>query len=235
MNHYLFTAISGNKKTGNRPVTPAPMQTRPAGCPQKNRGCYVRAGSLRIHWTRITSGVWGITWEAMLSAIRKLRRGTLWRMNQAGDLPGFDNRIDRAKLRELTSANKGKDAICYTHYPVLDSQSPHAAHNREAIKEAAAGGFNINLSANNLAHADKLLALGIASVVAIVPTEQVTNCKTPNNARVVICPASVRDNVTCSTCGLCTTDQRVYVIAFPSHGTAKKTVNALALSGAVPA
>ncbi len=229
--NYLFTAISGNQKTGPLPVTTSPMQTCPPACPLQ-RGCYAKGGSLLIHWNRITRGESGVSWEGMLSCIRKLRRGTLWRMNQAGDLPGHDNRIDRAKLRELTAANKGKSPICYTHYPMLDSQSPHAAHNRAAVIEAIANGFVINLSANNLAMADELLALKIAPVVAIAPGTQTTNCKTPMGARGVVCPASVREGVTCSTCGICARAKRDYAVLFPAHGNAKRAVDLIA---AIPA
>jgi hypothetical protein len=194
------------------------------------------AGALNIHWSRITSGASGISWEALLTAIRKLRQGTLWRWSQAGDLPAREgdttgNSIDVAKLRQLTAANKGKPVIAYSHKPVLSGQSPEAKTNLAAIREAIANGFNINASANNLAHADQLLALGLP-VVAIVPSEQVTNCKTPKNARVVICPASVREDVTCNTCGLCANGKRAYVIGFPSHGNAKRAVDLIAASGA---
>ncbi len=233
MNHYLFTPISGNAKTGPISVSTSSKTTCPDACPLKKQGCYAAAGALNIHWTRLTAGASGVAWDTFLSFVRKMRKGALWRHNQAGDLNGENNRIDRAKLRELTAANKGKEAICYTHYPALDRQSPEAKHNRAAIAEAIAGGFNINLSANNLHMADELLALGLP-VVAIVPSEQVTNCKTPLGARVVICPASVRENVTCSTCGLCANGKRQYVIGFPAHGNAKRAVDVIAHAGAVP-
>ncbi len=236
--NYLFTAISRNQKTGPIPVTTSSKVTCPDSCPLKRGPCYAMAGALNIHWSRLTAGASGMSWDGLLSAIRKLRRGTLWRHNQAGDLPAREgdltgNSIDRSKLRELTRANSGKLAICYSHKPVLDSQSPEAKANRVSIAEAIAGGFTINLSANNLTHADALLKLGIAPVVAIVPTEQVTNCKTPGGARAIICPASVREGVTCSTCGLCARAKREYVICFPSHGTSTRAVNALAMGAVV--
>ncbi len=221
MTSLLFTPISGNQKTGPIPVSTSSKTTCPDACPLKSKGCYAASGALNIHWSRLTAGAAGIAWDSFLSSVRKLRKGTLWRHNQAGDLAGENNSIDRAKLRQLAAANKGKHAIVYSHKPVLPGQAPESAANLAAIREAIASGFNINASANNLAHADKLLALGLPTV-AIVSSEQVTNCKTPAGARVVICPASVRDNVTCSTCGLCANGKRAYVIGFPAHGNAKQ-------------
>lgn len=231
--NFLFTAISGNGKTGPIPVITSPKNTCPDACPLKAKGCYAAGGALNIHWTRLTSGLTGMPWDGLLSSIRKLRQGTLYRFNQAGDLPAREddttgNSIDVVKLRQLATANKGKPVIAYTHKPVLDRQSPEAETNRAAIGAAIKAGFNVNLSANTLAMADELLALNLAPVVAIVPSEQVTNCKTPGGKRVVICPASVRDNVTCATCGLCARGKREYVIAFPAHGNSKRAVNAVA-------
>jgi hypothetical protein len=137
---------------------------------------------------------------------------------------GENHAIDTVKLQELVSANKGKQVLCYSHKPVLDRQAPSdtITINRAAIKSAVDKGFTINLSGNSLSHADELLKLGIAPVVAIVPTEQTKNCLTPAGNRVVICPASVRDDVTCADCGLCARAKREYVIAFPAHGIRKK-------------
>jgi len=226
----LFTPVSGNKKTGPIPVSTSPKETCPSACPLKKSGCYAASGALNIHWMRLTQKKTGEEWNSFLSKIKSLRAGQLWRHNQAGDLAGDNNKIDRKKLRELTAANKNKRAICYTHKPVLNGQASASIvkSNREAVKEAVKNGFVINLSANNLNHADKLLELGIAPVVAIVPTEQKTNCLTPNGKRVVICPASVRENVNCSVCGLCARANREYVIGFPAHGTAHRVVNEIA-------
>jgi hypothetical protein len=229
---FLFTLVSGNKKTGPIPVSMSSKETCPDACAFKLKGCYAAAGALNIHWTKLTKGAMGMPWDAFISKLRTLRRGTLWRHNQAGDLAGANDSIDAVKLRELTEANKGKHVICYTHKPVLDWQSKEAAANRAAIVEAGANGFNINLSANNLQHADELLALGIAPVASVVPITQMVNCKTPGGARVVICPAVTRDNVTCSACGLCARANREYVIGFPAHGNAKRFVNGVASAAA---
>jgi len=223
----LFTLVSGNKKTGPIPVSTSSKETCGDACAFKKQGCYAKGGALNIHWSRLTRGESGVSWESFIASVKSLRMGTLWRHNQAGDLAGENNSIDAAKLAELAEANKGKKVICYTHKPVLDSQALEASANREAIAQAIANGFNINLSANSLAHADELLALNLAPVASVVPSSQVKNCTTPNGARVVICPAAIRENVSCATCGLCSR-ARGYVIGFPAHGYAKNAVSLVA-------
>ena len=52
------------------------------------------------------------------------------------------------------------------------------AEAKRIIKEANQNGFTVDLSANNLAHADKLKALNIAPVVVVLPSTQTTNTET---------------------------------------------------------
>ncbi len=161
-----------------------------------------------------------------------MRQNQMWRWSQAGDLNGDGEKINVKMLRELTQANNKRKVIAYTHYSpiaVKDKVNAQTAkHNRAAIKEATKNGFVINLSGNNPTHADKLFALKIAPVVSVVPTSQTKNFLTNAGNRVVICPASVRDNVTCANCGICTRANREYIVGFPAHGTAHKTVSEMA-------
>ncbi|GAD23489.1 hypothetical protein [Acidovorax sp. MR-S7] len=80
----------------------------------------------------------------------------------------------------------------------------------------------INLSANDLDHADQLVDLGIAPVVTLLPADQVTPTVTPAGRTVAICPASVRDDVSCATCGVCAVAHRKAIIGFPAHGSGAK-------------
>lgn len=228
----LFTLVSRNQKTGPIPVSTSSKATCPSACPLKNNGCYAGHGALNIHWQRVTRKLAGVNWDSFLSSIKSLRAGVLWRHNQAGDLAGTDNKIDGRKLAQLTEANKNKRVICYTHKPVLFNQANKKTilNNRKAISAAIKNGFTINLSGNSLKHADKLLKLKIAPVVCVLPEKQIVNCLTPAGNRVVVCPASVRENVNCSVCGLCTRANREYVIGFPAHGSNKFTANKIALN-----
>jgi hypothetical protein len=70
-------------------------------------------------------------------------------------------RIDGKLLQELVAANTGKNAIAFTHKPVL-GDDPVAIENRRLIAAAVKAGFTVNLSADNPVHADRLAELGIA-------------------------------------------------------------------------
>jgi hypothetical protein len=149
------------------------------------------------------------------------------RFNVAGDLPGHNEKIDVSKLSQLVRAGKGKRLFTYTHKQVLFG--PFAKANREAIAKANQGGFTINLSGNNVHHADTLASLGIAPVVTVLPSNQTKNSLTPAGRRIVVCPAVVKDRVTCSRCGICANSKRNYIVGFPSHGTQVKKANAVAM------
>jgi hypothetical protein len=76
-------------------------------------------------------------------------------------------RIDGKLLQELVAANTGKNAIAFTHKPVL-GDDPIAVENRRLIATAVEAGFTVNLSADTPAHADRLANLGIAPVVTVL-------------------------------------------------------------------
>lgn len=84
------------------------------------------------------------------------------------------------------------------------------------------GGFTINLSGNNLGHADTLADLNIGPVVVVLPSAVKTNTVTPKGRKVVVCPATQRDDVSCATCGLCQKARRSVIVGFPAHGSGKK-------------
>lgn len=153
------------------------------------------------------------SFEELLEAVRSLPTGAIWRHNQAGDLASDDQiTIDREKLQALTSANSGRRGFTFTHYPVVSSSA-----NRDAIREANAHGFAVNLSANSLSHADELADLGIGPVVSLLPANVNASTKTPKGRTVAICPAVTHQHVTCASCGICT-KQRKAIIGFPVIG-----------------
>lgn len=86
---------------------------------------------------------------------------TLWRHNQAGDLPGENDTIDLVALAQLAEANVGKRGFTYTHKPMT-------ADNAAAVKQANARGFTINLSADNLSEADDLAEMQVGPVVVVL-------------------------------------------------------------------
>lgn len=221
MHHIAFTRVSRNAKTGPIPVTTTSEETCPESCPLKKHGCYAESGPLALFWRKVTERKAGLSWEAALGEIRKLPKGTLWRHNQAGDLPGNGDSIDSEAMRQLVTANRGKRGFTYTHKPATGD-------NAGLIAQANESGFAVNLSADNLSDADSLAAMGIGPVVVVLPAEQTRAVKTPQGRHVAICPATISDNVTCAACGLCAEIGRKAIIGFPAHGTSKRKASAIA-------
>ena len=219
MNYHL-SFKSGNKKTGPIPVSTSSPDTCPNACPLKRNGCYADSGPLRMHWDKVASKT-ETDIDAFCGKIASLPAGTLWRHNQAGDLPGINNKIDDKQLNKIIASNIGKRGFTYTHKPATK-------HNLTQIKRANYFGFMINLSANNLEHADYLLSLKVAPVVTILPGNTTNKVNfTPNGAKVITCPATYNDKVNCKSCGLCAKN-RDYVIGFPVHGTSSKKAEVIA-------
>lgn len=232
----LFTYPSSNAKTGPIAVSTSDRETCPTDCAFKGNGCYAEQGPLGGLWRAMSAAGAGgtfkngkntmlaLSWEDLCKRVAALPAGVMFRHNQAGDLPRIGGKIDRNALTLLTRASKGKKAFTYTHHNVLQD-----ADNREAVKEAVDAGFIINLSANSLKHADALYDLGIAPVAVVVPVDQTSNTTTPKGRKVVVCPATIRDDVSCASCGLCAR-MRDAIIGFPAHGAAKRKASSVALS-----
>jgi hypothetical protein len=180
--HFHVTPRSANAKTGPIVVTTSAAKTCPPACPLK-RTCYAKGGPLALHWAAVSRGDRGAPWARFLAdlsdALAKAPRGQIWRHNQAGDLPGAGDRIDREALAALIATNATADArgFTYTHKPLIAADAPKgakgralAAANLAAVAESNANGFTINASANNLAHVDALAdALdGRAPIVVVV-------------------------------------------------------------------
>lgn len=234
--NYHTTPVSRNVKTGPMPVMTSSRETCPDSCPLKKGGCYAMTGPLKLHWDMVTSGERGSGLDEALQPIRKLNRGAIWRYGQAGDLPGEKDTIDRAGVLKIAKASKGKRAIIFTH-------KPPSLDNIAIIREAAAEGLNINLSADSIEKADNLADLGLP--VAVVLNSEYGRRKdeslseyrrrakdlanyTPKGRKIAVCPATYTD-VSCTQCGVCADGERKGVIVgFPAHGTKKKRVDEIA-------
>lgn len=217
---YHLTRVSGNKKTGPIPVSTSSKSTCPT-CPLKGNGCYAEGGPLRLHWDKVSDGGRGVDFEQFCNEVHALPKCQLWRWAQAGDLPGTDDLIDGAALAQLVHANRGRRGFGFTHY---DAEIPA---NGQALSSANASGFTINLSANSLEDADRLAALDVGPVVVVLPIDQTKPSRTPGGRFVSVCPAVVRDDVTCATCGICAHPTRRAIIGFPAHGSGAKKAQAM--------
>jgi hypothetical protein len=219
-----LTLKSRNKKTGPIPVSTTSEKTCPTACPFSLNGCYAETGPLAMFWRKVTEAKEGVQWREFLGMIRDLPAGILWRHNQAGDLPGDRVKLDADKVAQLARANAGKRGFTYTHYPP-------SLHNRRAIQAANQAGFVVNLSANNLGHADALADYDCAPVVCVLPDSVDGNAtrtlETPMGRTVAVCPATYLDT-DCARCGLCARGDRKVIVGFPAHGTSKKKAAAIA-------
>ena len=241
-----LTMKSNNKKVGKIPVSTTTAATCPSVCPFNHAnegGCYANAGPLAMHWAKVSEGQRGDTWSVFIGKVANMKADTLWRHNQAGDLPGDGKLLDAQANFQLSEANKGKRGWTYTHYDVLNYEG-----NALIVQEMVADGFVVNLSGNNLAHADALYDLGIAPVTTVMPIEyerksvkgewtetlaeykarvDVSNIKTGAGRKVTVCPATYMDDVSCESCGLCAR-LRDTIVGFPAHGNGKKKADAVA-------
>lgn len=213
--HFHLTPVSKNTKTGPIPVSTSSRDTCPVNCAVR-AACYASSGPLALHWTAVSNGSRGTEWSGFVSAVASLPEGQLWRHNQAGDLPGNGRTVDPVALGQLVHANIGKRGFTYSHY--------RDAASLAWIKHANAWGFTVNLSANSLEDADTLADTGAGPVVCVLPSTQTQNTVTPKGRRVVICPATQRDDVSCATCQLCQR-QRETIVGFPAHGSLYRVID----------
>lgn len=254
---FHLTEKSRNVKTGPLPVSTSTAATCPDACPFKQTtegaaGCYADAGPLGMFWRKVTEGKAGESFAALIDKVAALPADQLWRHNQSGDLVPAENNgeaIDAASLQALTKANQGKRGFTYTHYDVINSMP-----NRKAVADANRKGFTVNLSANNLDHADDLAQTYCGPVASVLPLEYqrttekapqggkqwaeslpaykervlALGLRTPLGRKVVICPATYSDDVSCATCQLCQKVKRSTIVGFPAHGTSKRKASAIA-------
>lgn len=217
-----FMRVSSNGKTGPIPVSISPKFTCPNVCALKANGCYAESGNTNIHWNRLSIGAYDqsknvFEWSAFCDQIKALPKGQLWRHNAAGDLPSVDSEtIDHYKMDQLISANMYRKGFTYTHY---DAESNY--YNQVIINRANQNGFTVNLSANNVSHADRLVKLSIGPVVTIMPIDCDKVTITPDGNTIVQCPATYMEHMTCANCGVCAVSTRKAIIGFPVHGTSK--------------
>ena len=222
MSHRVhLTLESSNSKTGPIPVSTTSADSCPPSCPLKRAGCYGNGGPLAIHWKEVTEGRRGTDWETFCSKIAALPEETFWRHNQAGDLPGKNGVINRKMMSQLIEANRGRRGFTYTHYPMTKA-------NREIVLMANQNGFTVNLSANNLEHADRLADLGIAPVVTLVLGDTDSSITTPKGRPVEICLAQAYDEVSCLDCEMCADPISDFIIGFLPHGCQRRHADRIA-------
>lgn len=236
---YSLTKISRNVKLGPMPASTSSRSTCPGSCPLKGKGgCYAEYGPMSIFWGKVDRGEVGGDFEVFVKEVEQLPKRQIWRYGQAGDLPGEGDNIDHDQMIRLAKANRSRPVIAFTHKPPTPT-------NIATLKLARDLGFHVNLSANNVRHADDLSQHGL-NVVVVLPAEYgrekgetKTQYRTrlnelpkftPGGSRIAVCPATFTDT-NCLQCGACARPgDRGAVIGFPAHGTKKKQVTQMALA-----
>lgn len=198
---------SSNVKTGPMPVTTSSPSTCPKSCGWYGQGCYAEYHFIGHYWRLVPKQ--GLTWEDFCARVAALPEGTLWRHNEAGDLPGRNEDVDPILLRQLVQANTGRRGFTYTH-----KKTPLAL---KLAWFATVRGFTVNISCDTLEEVDALYGSGPCTVT-IPSYERRSTFLTKAGHRVTICPAQLKEGVTCQSCKLCAVGHRKTVVAFRAHG-----------------
>lgn len=214
-----LSLVSRNEKTGPIPVSTTDASTCPPTCAQFET-CYAKYGHLAIHWGAINGGRRGMDWLDFCREISRLPHRQLWRHNQAGDLPGDGVDIDSDALLQLVEANAGRRGFTYTHYPLN-------WRNVALIEAANARGFAVNVSCDSLTESDRVANLTRAPQSVVLHSQTTAHAVyTPAGKKVVVCPATYRDDITCARCGLCADNSaKRAAVGFPAHGPKKRVID----------
>ena len=220
MDKYHLVKKSSNSKVGPIPVTTSPEKTCPDSCPLKNEGCYASSGfHTRLHWNKVSKGERGDSWQEFIEKIKALPAGQVWRHNQAGDLPGENESIDRPKMLDLIEAAKHTHGWTYTH------KNPDINDNDLLIDYANSEGFTVNLSADSLEEADRFVSKKIGPVTVVLPEDAPDSFQTAAGNKVKVCFEQTGKFENCKACKLCYQTKRKFIIGFRVHGTGKNKIN----------
>lgn len=214
-----LTRSSANSKTGPIPVSTTESSTCPPDCTERDT-CYAKFGPMVVHWRNVDNGVRSTDWESFCDQVSRLPRGQLWRHNQAGDLPGNGKKLDSDAFYQLVQANMGKRGFTYTHYPLT-------VENLSMMEAATAAGFTVNVSCDSLTYSDRVTDItDLPQAVVLPSTTTEKTLHTAGGRKVIVCPATYRNDVMCWNCGICYEASKTRaVIGFPAHGTKKKVID----------
>jgi len=211
---------NGNGKVGGWSTRTNEESCSPS-CPFKGRGCYAESGPLSWRWRKASAN--GLAWEAFCGWVANLPAGTVWRHNDAGDLPHHEGTIDREACLALARANRGRRGYTYTHHRVA-GKSLQARKNRNTLRKLRRLGFVVSLSTESLSQADAFAELGIGPVVVVLPESYPDTGRTPAGRKVIMCLHQTGKRENCVGCGLCADPDRLYVIGFRAHGVKRNSL-----------
>lgn len=214
MNHrYHLTLKSSNAKTGPIPVSTTSSDSCPKACPLLESGvCYAKSGPLALHWKKVDQDR-GTSLEGFCESLKAIPAGTLFRHNQAGDLPGQDDKLDYTSCVKIAHASQHLHGFTYTHYPMTEE-------NRHVVAVMNEMQFTVNISANSINEAVQYRKQGYPTVCVVA--EDSEKLQVVDGVPILVCPAQTGDRANCESCRMCAIADRKAVIAFRAHGTKKK-------------
>ena len=187
-----YVRVSSNRHLGPIPATYSSRSTCPVDCTLRGF-CYAEGWPVRLHWDRVPD--FAIPPAELCREIRQLPRNQLWRHCVAGD-------AELEWLPDLVRANAGRPVIFFTHHDINDT-----------LRDAAARGFNVNLSADNPTHADERASSGLP-IATLIESSAPNVSYTPAGRKIVACPSDTKSKMNCSRCGLCSRSDRGVIIGF---------------------
>jgi len=218
---FMPAADSSNSKLGNVSYVYAPKENCSDACPFKGgHGCY--GDNRPIKWVadKMTAGEHprSVTWDQLISTLRRIARGDKVRMWVDGDFPRWHKGVDTQKAIELGNALHGKKAWAYTHHHPLKKRDVWAGIIRHYLERC----FTINISCEREEHVDEYMSQGLPCVIAVPSTETRRQWRTAGGHRVRVCPNQIDKKIQCDRCMLCHKRPTDMAIAFIAHGTRYK-------------
>jgi len=214
----LTVSRSSNSKLGRMAATYRTADTCPSYCPLMGSGCYA-AG--RIFSIPERTGQEGN--GALLALRETLPTGGALRANVCGDLLDTSGRLDSEHAAALSAVALDRPDVAVWTY----------THAWPELRPDAVPGVTVNASAESV---DGIRAARAAGwpVVVVDTAEHPLAGSTVDGVRVVACPATVRDGVTCESCRLCALPARSTrtgrprpIVSFRVHGPAHKRAAAV--------
>jgi hypothetical protein len=209
-----LVAISSNSKIGPIPATYRGRDTCPSDCAFLNNGCY---GDGRI-FGLAHKYVAPLPIDKAREILRRSRTDAKYlRDRVVGDLVNSRGMFDMHYVLGIArlAREHGLTVFGYTHaWRMLT---------REDAAAIRTTGYVMNASCETVQDVREAISLGMP---AVITNDNVPEGDTVAGYRVITCPAQVRDNVTCATCGLCAKPERKVVIRFLTHGPSKKRARA---------
>lgn len=214
----LVVAQSSNTKLGNMPASYRTLTTCPESCPflpTNKGGCYGGGrlfGLAKKHARDIAE-------DDALKILKGARQDAKYlRDRVVGDVVAPDGSFDLPYVLTIAriAEKSGVRAFGYTHH--------YRAMSPEDVQAVADSGYIMNASTETREDIEQAVALGLPTTVT---GNSWTEGEVVAGRRITTCPAQTRNDVTCSSCGLCAKPERACTVRFLLHGPTRQAAAAI--------